>query len=284
VLRTRRAQGPILVERGTDQADGLRRLFGGARTRVLDVVSGSGGVGRTSVAVNLGAALARSGRNTLLVDFVAEPSESRAHRYLGMTPVAHRVLLPVSKGYGVMTLGHREWIETGPLPAGVLGPGTAMDRDATRPDWVLVNGASIEPVVATDDGGREVLIVLSGDARSITEAYALIKRMSANDRRCCYCVLVNRVHSQAAAHQIFRNMAQAARGYLDVELALIGFVPADPSIERAAVEGVNVFERDPSSPAALAFVRLADAIGNRAVAGLRPGDQTLNSAVAAGAM
>lgn len=273
-----------MVERGADQADGLRRMFGGARTRVLDVVAGSGGVGRTSVAVNLGAALARSGRNTVLVDFVSEPSASRAHRYLGMTPVAHRELLPVSKGYGVMTLGHQQWIETGPLPASALGSCGPRGRDASRPDWVLVNGASIEPVVATDDGGREVLLVLSSDARSITQAYALIKRMSANGRRCCYCVLVNRVQSQAAAHQIFRNMAQAARGYLDVELALIGFVPADPSVERAAVEGVDVFERDPSSPAALAFVRLADAIGNRAVSAWRHGDQTLKSAVAAGAM
>lgn len=259
-------------------------MFGGVRTRVLEIVSGTTGVGRTSVAVNLAAGLARAGRNTLLVDFVPDPSVSRAHRYLGLTPTADHAPAYVCKGYGVMALAHRHWMQSGPLPASALGGGTAIRREAALHDWVLVNGASVEPAVAADDGERDVLLVLSNGARSITEAYALVKRMSATDRRCRYRVVVNRVHSEAAAHRILRNVAQVARGYLDIQLALIGFVPADPSIERAAAQGASVFEHDPSSPAAQAFGRLADAIVNGAVAMPRHGDQTLNSAVAAGAM
>lgn len=273
-----------MVERGSDQADGLRRLFGGVRTRVLEIAAGSGGVGCTAVAVNLGAALARAGRNALLVDFVPEPSASRAHRYLGMPPSVGREPLPVCKGLGVMTLSHREWMHSGPLPAGALGAGAPVRREASLHDWVLVTGTGIEPVVASDDGGRDVLLVLSNDARAITAAYALVKRMTANDRCCRYRVLVNRVSSAAAAQRIFRNLAQVAGGYLDVQLAPIGFIPADPAIERAAAAGVSVFEHAPSSPAALAFARLADAIGNPAFAKPHRGDQTLSSTVAAGAM
>lgn len=273
-----------MVERGTDQADGLRRMFGGVRTRVLDVVAGIGGVGRTSVAVNLAAALARAGRNTLLVDFVSDRAASRVHRRLGLQPPAGREALAVCKGYGVMAITHHEWMEAGPLPASTLGAANAMHRESAQHDWVLINGASVGPVVSTDDGSREVMLVLSNDARSITEAYALIKRMSGNDRRCRYHVLVNRVHTQTAAEAIFRNMAQAAQDYLDVQIAVVGAIPADPSIERAAQQGVSVLEFAPSSSAARAFSRLAQVIGNRAVGRPRPGDATLDSTAAAGAM
>jgi len=275
---------PILVERGTDQADGLRRMFGGARTRVLDVASGVAGVGRTTVAVNLAAALARAGRNTLLVDFVADSAASRAHAYLGLTPSIEHEPLRVSKGWGVIALTHRQWLQTGPLPASVLGPRVAMRREAALHDWVLVNGAGMEPAIASDDGSRDVLLVLSNDVRSITEAYALVKRMAADDRRCRYRVLVNRVQSAAAAQRIFRNMADVAGGYLGVQLAPIGFVPADPAVERAAAAGISVFEHAPASPAARAFARLADALADTVRDRQQYADQTMNTAMAAGAM
>ncbi|MCC7079492.1 MAG: hypothetical protein IT530_02380 [Burkholderiales bacterium] len=273
-----------MVERGTDQADGLRRMFGGVRTRVLELASGIAGVGRTAVAVNLAAALARSGRNTLLVDFVADSAASRAYRYLGVQPGADRGPLPAGKGCGVIALSHREWLQTGPLPASALGSGIAMRRETALYDWVLVNGAGIEPPIASDDGSRDVLVVLSSDVRSITEAYALVKRTAAADRRCRYRVLVNRVHSAAAAQRIFRNMADVAGGYLGVQLAQIGFVPADPAVERAAAAGVSVFEHAPAALAARAFARLADAIANPV--GDRPqyASPPMNTAVAAGAM
>jgi len=306
----------ILVEPGTDQADGLRRMFGGMRTRVVELVSGIGGVGRTAVAVNLAAALARAGRSTLLVDFVADVSASRVQRYLGVIPSVDRVPASVAKGYRVIALTHGEWLQSGPLPAGAFVEDAVADDSPLRTrrsllhagrgargegervmslealdssssalyDWVLVNGAGVEPVVASDDGSREVLLVLSNDPRSITEAYALVKRMTTGEGRCRYRVLVNRVHSAASAQRIFRNMADVAGGYLGIELAPIGFIPADPAIERAALAGISVFEHAPVSVAARAFAKLADAIG-KPVDG-RPFhiDRTLNSAIAAGAM
>lgn len=251
-----------MLDRGPDQADGLRRMFGGVRTRVLELVSGVEGVGRTSVAVNLAAALARSGRSTLLVDFVPDPDASKVHRYLGLQGAAPAQARSMPSGFGVLAVSHREWMETGPVCANALAHGRSSRLPGAGHDWVLVNGASLEPVVTADDGGRDVLLVLSSAGASITEAYALVKRMQAADSRCRYRVLVNRVRSAEAAHRIFRNVAQAARGYLDVRLSLIGFVPADPAMERAAAEGASVFEHDPASEAARAFGRIADAVSH----------------------
>lgn len=260
-----------MVERGFDQAHGLRRMFGAAPTRVLEIASGMMGVGRTSLAVNLGAALARSGRNTLLVDFVPQPAASRVHRYLGVMTAEGNVspasALRIAEGFGVTTLAHRDWIQSGPLPARAFSTG-GRGANASLHDWLLVNGTGVEPVVISEDGERDVLIVLSGVGASITDAYGLLKRVAVADPRCRFRVVVNRVHSPEAAHRIFANIAQVAQAYLNIPLDYIGCIPADVSVARAAAEGASVLESAPASAAAHAYIRLAEAIG--ACAGARP--------------
>lgn len=53
---------------GEDQAEGLRRLLVFNQTQVITVVAGKAGVGRTSATLNLAAALARSGKDVLVLD------------------------------------------------------------------------------------------------------------------------------------------------------------------------------------------------------------------------
>lgn len=260
-----------MVERGFDQAHGLRRMFGTAPTRVLEIASGMTGVGRTSLVVNLGAALARSGRNTLLVDFVAQPAASRVYRYLGVMTADDSVSaanpLRIGEGYGVTTLAHRDWVQSGPLPARAFSSG-GRGMNAGPHDWVLVNGTGVEPAVISEDGERDVLIVLSGVGASITDAYALLKRIVTADPRCRFRVVVNRVHSPEAARRIFANIAQVAQAYLGIALEYIGCIPADISVARAAAEGTSVLETAPAGAAAQAYIRLAEAIG--ACVGARP--------------
>src|SRR5487761_1918570 len=55
-------------ENGLDQAEGLRRLLVGNQTRIVTVVAGKAGVGRTSMTINLAAALACSGKDVLVLD------------------------------------------------------------------------------------------------------------------------------------------------------------------------------------------------------------------------
>jgi flagellar biosynthesis protein FlhG len=254
-----------LVDRGADQADGLRRMFGGARTRVLEIVSGGAGAGRTAVAVNLGAALARLGRNTLLVDCLDRSESSRAGRSLGVHAEGSRAAaVPGCRGYSVLALSRSDWLQAGPLAPSGLGTASAFGRGTAAYDWVLVNGAGVETIVAADDGRRDVLVVLSKAAASITEAYAAVKRMAVHDHRCRFRVVVNRVPSREAAARIFDNFARVARGYLELQLGLIGFIPSDPALGRAAAQGMPVLEHDPASAAAQAFGRLADLVASTA--------------------
>ncbi len=280
-----------MVDRGADQADGLRRMFGGMRPRVLDIVAGEAGVGRASLVVNLGAALAKVGRDTLLVDYVERPATSRILRYLGMpknstaihaVPTASRV--SGFEGCAALEMSRGQWLQVGPLAASGIAAMASPSREAASHDWILVSGANDDAVVVSDDGWREVVVVLSKAPSSITQAYALIKRICARDRRCRFHVVVNRVQSHEAASRTFQNMAQVAHGYLEVKLALIGFIPVDSSIERAAAHGCSVLEFDPLSAAAKAYTRLADVVGSWAKPGPMHADPQLSTPVAVGAL
>ena len=51
-----------------DQAAGLRRLLGGSQLQVVTFVAGCEGVGRSVAVANLGVALARLGKEVLIID------------------------------------------------------------------------------------------------------------------------------------------------------------------------------------------------------------------------
>jgi len=262
-----------------DQADGLRRMFGADRMRVIHVVAGRGDVGRTTAAVNLGVALARAGRDTLLIDCVDRGMSGRALAYLGLEPrlavAGHSIVSSIVAGpQGLSVL---------PLDAAILGaaaPGdgarsaasAALLDYAAALDFVLVSSRSARSVelLPIESERREVVVVLSRATSSITEAYALVKRLSTRGIKRRFQVLVNRVESEAEAALIFRNMADVAQGYLDVQLELLGFVPADDGLTRASHEGKSVLWSAPKSSAARAFRRLADDIAGWSMASHGP--------------
>ena len=256
----------MLLERGHDQAHGLRRMFAAAPPRVLDIAAGHAGVGRTSVAVNLGAALARCGHATLVVDVLDAGRDGKALQYLGRAcspPEARDAGAASHAQAGSIAVLE---IDQGSQPqSGAHEPSSfaaaKLARAAAARDCILVTSLAAEPVVIGAHGQREIMLVLSPAASSITAAYAIVKRLALTSHRCRFTVLVNRADSRAAALRIFRSMARVADSYLDVQLELIGFIPADPCIRQASAHGRSVVDWQPKSAAAHAFRQLAQAIG-----------------------
>jgi len=253
-----------------DQAEGLRRLRVGDAVRIIAVAGGGTGVGKTSAVVNLAMALATNGKHILVLD--ENPRHNNVNANLGLKArydllhvinrdkTLEQVILPGPEGISVLTamrgvhsiakLNHddQEWLIKcfRELPKAV--------------DVVLVDTAagSASHVLSLGLAAQQVLLVLSGAAASITDAYALIKTMSREYAKRHFLVLVNRVGSEHEARAIFDNISQVARRHLSVSLDFMGGIPTDEKLRRSTQLCRPVVEAFPASVSATCFRQLAE--------------------------
>lgn len=253
-----------MAERHVDQADGLRRMFAVDRLRVVHVVAGRAGVGRTTVTAGLGAALARAGREVMLLAGGADAPRTLsclgldAARRAGPDDTTRRL---VSGPHGLAVLPFDAAMCE--RPARATGLALELRRLCAGMDFLLINGRAALDArwLLVEPERHAVVVVASRAAASITGAYGVIKRLSTTQPLRRFHVLLNRVGTQAEAQAIFRNMAAVASGYLDVRLDLLGFIPHDVALECDAPAMRVALDARPGAPAAIAIRRLAEIIG-----------------------
>lgn len=252
---------------GSDQAEGLRRLLLENRIRLVSVLGGKQRVGKTGVTVNLAAALARSGKDVLVLDENDTPNNVADN--LGLH--ARYDLLDVVQGRCTLReacLGRRGLVV---LPAarahdalGGLGEieqrrlANVLDELSQGVDVVLVDASSAAREALPE--GAALLLVMDATTSGITESYALIKRLAMQYGRLRFEVLVNKVDDQRAAQKVFGNMAALARRDLSTRLEYAGYIPRDDKLHAAVRLGKPVLEAFPNAVSAPAFLRLAQTV------------------------
>ncbi|MDN5751972.1 MAG: AAA family ATPase [Nitrosospira sp.] len=255
-----------------DQAEGLRRLLVPDFLRIVTVTSGSAGGGKTTTVMNLAAALARSGKDVLVID------ENEGANNLGGTLGlnAHRDLLDVmrrDRTLDEVIIPCREGFRL--LPAGrglrILGKLNPHDqahlidcfgRFAQPVDVVLVDAAPgrASRLLPLNVSSHEVAVIVLPEPASITAAYALIKHISGEHGKRRFRVLVNKAGAGTEAQVISDNMAKVASRHLEASLDFMGFVPMDDKLNRSIRLGSPVIESFPAAASAAAFRRVAEAL------------------------
>jgi flagellar biosynthesis protein FlhG len=104
---------------------------------------------------------------------------------------------------------------------------------------------------------QEILIVISSDPASLTDAYALIKILSTQHRERRFRVLVNMARHAAEAIQVFRKLDVAADRFLTVSVDYLGWIPIDDYVPLAVSQQRAVLDRYPQAPSSREFIRLA---------------------------
>lgn len=252
-----------------DQAAGLRRLLGGGQLQVITFVAGCEGVGRSVAVANIGVALARLGKEVLIIDEHSSRDDIASafgllapHDLLNVVqrelslaqvllqPMHGLRVLPAAKA--VKKLGRLSMAQQQTL----LDSMTALERPV---DVILVDASMSHPNGFSPFGvvSQEAVVVLSANSASITEAYTLIKKVSHDFARKHFRILVNKVKSQAEARSIYENIAQVAvqRGIARLDYA--GAVPLDESLRQAAQLCRPVLIQSPGSASAQAFREIA---------------------------
>jgi flagellar biosynthesis protein FlhG len=292
-----------------DQAEGLRRMLAGPKPRIVTFLSATPEDDKGAMLVNLGASLAQSGNDVMIVD-ACERDYGVARRLgvdrgPGLLQVArqecalNQVIHPVPQGFSVVKMAHAvvpaqagthtpsnsagsAWV---PAYAGTTaGAGATLDdaRRLAKTFDVLVKqsagsivmvdgefspeGAFPVPIMASS----EIVVQVSTSAASITNAYALIKRLSLHLGRRPFGILVTGA-TEAEAKVVYDNMSSAATRYLAVTLSSMGSVPADEYLHRAARLGRAVVDAFPLAGASVAFRRLAGRFAGGAVGGMQQG-------------
>ncbi len=262
-----------MAEYRGDQAAGLRRLFGREQSRIVTFAAGSVGVGKSILVANLAAALARQGKEVLVLDEntkdnVASCFGSSTRHDLNQVINRERtladVLLTVAPGVRVLPaaravkkLGKLNLLQQEALLESIIG----MERPA---DVILVDASLDHPLGFSPLGlaAHDTVIVISATGASITDAYALIKKVSLGYARKNFRILVSKVRGLDEAEAIHGNIARLTRNRGLARLDYAGFVPLDERLRQASRLGQPVVALFPDAPAAKAYRTIASDLLN----------------------
>ena len=252
-----------------DQAVGLRRLKPLKPVQVIAVTSGKGGVGKTSVSVNLSVAMAMAGKQVMLLDgdlglanvdvmLGLQPSFNLAHVLAGECTLADTL---IEGPHGVMVVpassGKRHMAELSQIQhAGLVN---AFSELRWPLDTLVVDTAAgiADSVLTLSQASQQVIVVVTNDPASITDAYALIKVLNREHGVDRVHVLANQVRSAREARDIYENLRRVAERFLDVTLSELGAIPHDEWLQRAVRRQSSVLDAYPNSPSAAAFQKVA---------------------------
>ena len=245
------------------------------RSRITAVTSGKGGVGKTFVAANLAAALARMGQKVLVLD--ADLGLANLDVVLNLFPkiTLHDVftgrhpldeaILPAPGGFSVLLAGSGmvEYSRMTPEVREQLQK--IIDEVAPRYDRVLLDtGAGISDVVLyTVSLADDVLVVATPEPTSMTDAYATIKVLATTQGRRDIQLLVNQARRPGEGRTVRAQLQQVLDRYVGpsldggLRLTLLGEVPADSAVREAVQRRQLLLEAQPGARASQAMVAVA---------------------------
>jgi flagellar biosynthesis protein FlhG len=271
-----------------------------AATRIA-VTSGKGGVGKTSIAVNLAVAMSRLGHKVGLVD--ADYALGSVDVFLGLTPETHLgavlsgtrsiadVMLPgpsgirvIPAGSGVRDLASIDTERWGRMVSAMNDAG--RDLDFLFFDTAPGIGPTVLDTISLAD---DVIVITSFEPSAVVDAYAIIKLISTSDPRKPIGVVVNAAADAEEADVVFRQISTAAERFLRRTLRYDGYVLEDRTLRDAQLAQIPVLETQSTSPATACIRRLACrlAASRQTAVGpwpSRPGPTALSSAPSAFSM
>ena len=229
--------------------------------RVIAITSGKGGVGKTNIATNLAYHLSQMNRKTLVLD--ADMGLANIDVVLGIAPKYN--LYHVLRGEKALC----DVIVDGPggmkiLPAtsGIqemadLSKGEKLalldelDGLGTQLDFLLIDTAAgiAGNVIYFNVAAREIIVVVSPEPTSITDAYALIKILYSNYGEKRFMLLVNMVRNSNEAREVFLKVSNATSHFLNLSIEYLGYVLEDSKVTEAVRRQKALAEIYPDSRA-----------------------------------
>jgi len=238
-------------------------------TRVIAVTSGKGGVGKTNIVANLGYAFSRLGQKVLILDadlglgnldvlLGLAPKYNLSHVIMGEKSISEIIvegpgnmrILPASSGIQELTqLTQNQKIQ-------IL---TALDQVIDSVDILLIDTAAgiSSNVMDFNVTAHEIIVVVSPEPTSITDAYALMKVLSLKYSEKCCKVIVNQAGTSQQGREVFRQLNLVAERFLEMTIDYLGSVLFDANITKGVKHQRLVSDLYPDTRASKCFSDLA---------------------------
>ncbi|MEF3304834.1 MinD/ParA family protein [Paenibacillus sp. GYB003] len=260
----------------SDQAQSLRNMVRtqsdsrARNTRIVTVTSGKGGVGKSNFTLNFALALQRKGFKVLVFD--ADIGLANIDLLMGASPKysLYHLLKREKSIWDIIYKGYHD-LE---FIAGGSGFNDLIRLSEAEIDYFAqqvneLNGHVDFIIFDTGAGlsketlkfivaATETIVVTTPEPTAITDAYAIIKMVSAMGHEVRFRLVVNRVAEANEGKQTADKIGLVAKQFLNLDIEALGFVEDDVSVSKAVKKQVPFTVAYPTCPASRSIERLAD--------------------------
>ncbi len=265
----KRDQASVLREKFSQNSTSHRPTNTELPVRTISFTSGKGGVGKTSVVVNLAIQLTMMGKNVFVID--ADLGLANIDIMLNLTP--QFTIEDVLSGQK----GINDIIQKGPLGFHILPSSSglsemqeltaaqqmAMFRELsglkTKYDYILIDtGAGIASnVLRFNAAADEICVVTNTEPTAMTDAYALMKAICIKYQVHHFNLIVNQANLEGAK-SVYSRLTNVANQFLSVNLTLIGYIPRDPLFSKAIISQTPISLLAPGSRSVKMIKKMAN--------------------------
>jgi len=247
-----------------------------AAATIVAITSGKGGVGKTSLTVNLAASLARLGYRAGILD--ADFGLGNVDVMLGLTPPSHvGAVLAGEQTIADVSIDGPDGIRIIPAGSGIRALTSLTATQWQRLRQTVADASAGLDVLLVDTApglsdnvldlarlADHVLVVTAAEPTAMVDAYAMLKLLHGGGARAGVGVVVNATRDDAEGQLVYRQLRLAVARFLNQALRYYGSIALDPLVREAVLLQQAVVSRDPESPASRGYRRLALRVANLA--------------------
>ncbi len=240
--------------------------------KVITISSGKGGIGKTSVVVNLAIALKKLGRNVMLLD--ADLGLGNLDVLLGLNPkynFAH--VLSGEKTIDEIIIEGPRGISIIPAASGLeeltslnteqkINLFSQLESLDEKVDIMLIDAAAgiSQNVLFFNMVAGERIVLATAEPTSIVDAYALIKVLHQSHGVKRFRLLVNQAKDDKEGLEVYKNVSTVADKFLNISIDYMGIIAYDENLRKSVRRQKPVIELFPSSKASKSFMEMAEVI------------------------